>query len=153
MAGLPWTAGTPVFVEKLMPDGAGGFAHEVTGQFAVSTRVAFSPLTSSQSCAPIGLVDPTAFCGDLVTGANASCTTGTGTASASPQTSLSVTLLPNTCLRLSDHQVLSQAPSSGPWRVTAIERLTSGATWSVPNEIAEANNASSTSQGQPYIAP
>src|SRR5207302_1498732 len=134
VTGVPWTAGSPVFVERLMPDGAGGFNHQATGQWEVSTKVVFTPLTRAETCAPIGLVDPTAFCSDLVSG-DPTCVAGTPNGAASSvQTSLSVIVLPGKCFKLPAGPVLSQNPSSGPWRVTAMERLTSGATWSVPNE-------------------
>ena len=147
---LPYSPGAVAYHPFYVRDSGGNPVHQggvAAAPYLVTTQVVFTPLDSAaQTCAPIasldlnlnGNVDGT-LCALLFGGAATPAGPGgcsmNGMSSAGPftvaLTQLTVLVLPNLCAQ--GTTVVAQRPSSGRWRVTLFESLTSQA-WSVPNE-------------------
>jgi len=100
--------------------------------------VVFSPLSAGVTCAPVAVIDPKQYCADLYTDPPA-CTTPKALAVPPTEAALIAAVPNNVCVRLSDKAVISAAPSPGAYRISVLERYTSGSVWSIPNELANAS--------------
>ncbi|MBS2021735.1 MAG: hypothetical protein JST92_04955, partial [Deltaproteobacteria bacterium] len=123
------------------------------GRFLVTTTVYVTPIDPGQY-GVVAVVDPRSFCGQLVSGADSDCSTGTpivsgGVPAVAEVQSLNLIVVPTLKADLIAKAPTAGRPPSGSYRMTVIEFT--GQTWSVPNELATSGGADGLGQAATFV--
>lgn len=147
---LPSGGGTldPAFHPRLALSGSTPLK-TADGRWAVTTKILLTP-TGAGTLGVIASVDPRPFCAQLVSGADAECTTGTPNPAAVAQVNeLTVVVRHDLSLDLVSKSPVGGRPPSGAYRITAIDFT--GQTWSIPNELATSGGADGAGQAGVFV--